>query len=311
MAAALGGLGLADLLTGALRRELGDDADAPALLGPGEAAPAGAEVLAVVGIGPEELAAQLTPDVRWVHVLATGVDGFPIDLLGDRMLSCSRGASATAIAEFSLAAMLAFEKQLPEIWLHEPPPRWNQARLGTLYGRSLGLVGLGAIATETARRALPFGMEVRAYRRTGAPALLAEVAVTDSLEDLLGRADHVLVAAPATPGPGTSSARGALRALRPGAHLLNVSRGSLLDHDALRTALDDGRVARATLDVTDPEPLPAGHWLYRHPRVRLSAHVSWSAPNTLATTMDLFAQNVRRYRDGEDLVGRVDVDAGY
>jgi phosphoglycerate dehydrogenase-like enzyme len=90
-----------------------------------------------------------------------------------------------------------------------------------------------------------------------------------------------------------------------------VSRGSLVDQDALVRALDDGRIATASLDVVEPEPLPAGHPLFRHPRVRLSPHISWSSPQTVARTFQLFADNLVRYHSGQPLLGLVDVAAGY
>jgi phosphoglycerate dehydrogenase-like enzyme len=102
-----------------------------------------------------------------------------------------------------------------------------------------------------------------------------------------------------------------LAAIKRGAHLVNIARGSLVDQDALLAALDDGRVACASLDTVDPEPLPSGHPLYAHPNVRVTAHISWSAPDSLRPTLDLFADNVRRYRAGEALHGLVDVEAGY
>ena len=79
----------------------------------------------------------------------------------------------------------------------------------------------------------------------------------------------------------------------------------------LSGALDDGTVARASLDTVDPEPLPEGHWLYTHPKVRLSPHTSWSAPGSVSRTFDIFLQNMRRFRAGEELTGHVDIDAGY
>ena len=83
-----------------------------------------------------------------------------------RIVTCARGASAVAISEFVLAAMLAFEKRIPEVWIDEPPEHWNFFDLGGLHGRTLGLVGLGGIGSAVAARALPFGMRVRAVRRT-------------------------------------------------------------------------------------------------------------------------------------------------
>jgi phosphoglycerate dehydrogenase-like enzyme len=121
----------------------------------------------------------------------------------------------------------------------------------------------------------------------------------------------VVIAASATPATRHLFGREAFALAKPGVHLVNVSRGSLVDQDALREALDAGRVARASLDVCEPEPLPAGHWLFAHPRVRLSPHISWSAPGALERLFATFAENLRRYREGRPLEGRVDLERGY
>lgn len=273
--------------------------------------PEPADALVVLPADWSHVGAALTDEVRWVHVLAAGVDKFPLDQAGDRIVTCSRGASAPAIAEFVLAAMLAFEKKLPQAWVTEPPEHWNLMGLGGLRGKTLGLVGVGAIGTEVARRALAFDMDVVAFRRTDAPLPLPGMQRATTLTDLLTRSDHVVVAAPATPATRHLIGAEALATCKPGAHLVNVARGALVDQDALRRALDDGRVARASLDVVDPEPLPAGHWLYTHPQVRLSPHISWSSPGTIERTVDLFADNLRRWREGRPLHGLVDVAAGY
>jgi phosphoglycerate dehydrogenase-like enzyme len=268
------------------------------------------EVLLTMQSDRAELERALGQGVRWVHVLATGVDGFAFDLLDGRTMTCSRGASATAIAEWVLAVMLAFEKDLPGQWLHEPPTHWNIARLGTLSHKTLGLIGMGAIGSEVARRANAFDMRVTAVRRRPQPAPDG-VTLLDELDELLAGADHVVVAAPSTPDTRHLIGERAFGAMKPGAHLINIARGALVDQDALRHALDEGTLARASLDVVDPEPLPAGHWLFEHPKVRVSAHVSWSAPSTIATTVGVFVDNVHRYRRGEPLEGVVDPVAGY
>jgi phosphoglycerate dehydrogenase-like enzyme len=92
---------------------------------------------------------------------------------------------------------------------------------------------------------------------------------------------------------------------------VNVARGTLVDQDALRAALDDGRLSRASLDTVDPEPLPTGHWMYRHPCVFLSPHISWSDRATMERTLDAFTANLRRFRAGEPLRDVVDAEAGY
>ncbi len=248
--------------------------------------------------------------VRWVHNFGTGVDGFPQEVYAGRTVTCSRGAGAVPISEFVLATMLAFEKDVPDVWRHEPPKHWGWAHLGGLHGRTLGLVGLGGIGTAIGSRALAFGMRAVATRRSHAPSPLAGVEVVD-LPQLLAAADHVVVAAPATANTRHLLDAKAFAAVKPGVHVVNIARGTLIDQDALRVALDDDRVARASLDVCDPEPLPAGHWLFAHPKVRLSAHVSWSSPDLYNRILELFIANLRRYLAGEPLEGVVDPAEGY
>lgn len=272
------------------------------------------DALLTLAWGSDNLADLLTRGVTWVHTIGTGVDRFPLDLIGDGVtLTCSRGASAVPIAEWVLAAMLAHEKQFPESWITEPLPEWEgrTARLGTLAGRTLGLVGFGTIGRATAVRAQAFGMQVHAFRRSDTPFDLDGVHRSGSLVDLAAASDHLVVTTPATTETRHLVGAEVLAAVKPGAHLVNIARGSIVDQDALREALDDGRLARATLDTVDPEPLPAGHWLYDHPRVRLSPHISWSGPDSIPILFDLFLDNVRRRSAGQPLDGVVDLAAGY
>ena len=269
------------------------------------------EVLLTHAKGGPNLAQVVARGVRWVHAYGTGVDGFPFHALEGRVLTCSRGASAVPIAEWVLAMMLAAEKKLPEAWIHEPPAHWNVAGLGGLYGRELGLVGLGGIGEQVARRALAFGMRVRALRRSAAPSLIPGVEIVRDLASLLAGADHLVLAAPSTRETRHLIDAGALAGVKPGLHVVNVSRGELVDQEALRAALGDGRIALASLDCVAPEPLPAGHWLYTHPRVRLSPHISWSMPGALDLLIEPFVENLRRWRAGQPLAHVVDPALGY
>jgi phosphoglycerate dehydrogenase-like enzyme len=143
-----------------------------------------------------------------------------------------------------------------------------------------------------------------------------EAEVVDGLAALVAAADHIVIAAPATPATRHVFSRGIFAHVRPGAHLVNIARGALVDQDALRAdalraALDDGRVAIVSLDAVELEPLPDRHWMYTHPRVRLSPHVSWQMPGAADRLIDCFIDNLRRYRAGEPVIGVVDRAAGY
>jgi phosphoglycerate dehydrogenase-like enzyme len=269
------------------------------------------EILLTTAFGTPNLPDLVKSGVRWIHTIGTGVDRFPMHAVGNAMLTCSRGGSAIPIAEWVIAVMLAFEKHLPTAWIHEPPKHWNRAELGTLHGKTLGLVGLGGIAERVALLALPFGMRVRAFRRTPLPSPVERVEMVPRLDELVASADHLVVTAALTPTSRHLVGREALAQVKRGVHVVNIARGGLIDQDALRAALDDGRVALASLDVCEPEPLPAGHWLYTHPKVRLSPHISWSMPGAIAALVDTFVENLRRWIEGKPLERIVDVSQGY
>jgi len=197
--------------------------------------------------------------------------------------------------------------------LHEPPKHWNFPRppLDSVGGSTLALVGLGGIGTAIAHRALAFDMRVRAMRRTDAPSPIEGVEVVRSIGEIVADADHLVLAAPATARTRHLIDADVLQQVKRGIHLVNISRGALVDQDALRVALDDDRIAMATLDTVDPEPLPDGHWLYDHPKVRLSAHISWYEPQIQRVALDIFIDNLGRFARDEPLREVVDADEGY
>ena len=250
--------------------------------------------------------------VRWVQLSGTGIDGIRPEILAAPIVTCARGASSIPISEYVLTSMLNFEKGFPANYLTEPPKHWNFQRMDALAGKTLGLVGLGGIGERVARIAIAFDMKVVALRRRpelGSP--FAGCQVVGSIDDLVSVADHLVLAA-----PGTARTRHLLDArvftlMKPGAHIVNIARGSLIDQDALRAALDADVVARASLDTVDPEPLPQGHWLYGHPKVVLTPHSSWSSTAFFDAAIDIFCANLRRFLDGKELLHIIDRNEGY
>jgi phosphoglycerate dehydrogenase-like enzyme len=248
--------------------------------------------------------------LKWVYSASVGVDFYPRWLLDAPLVTCGRGVASEEIADYAIAAIYAHSKDLQAVQARAPA-EWKQAPLGRIGGTTLGLVGLGAIGTAVARRALALGMRVTAARRRRLPSPVAGVELLDSLESVVASADHLLLALPATDATRSLIDATLLAKAKPSAHIINVARGSVLDQSALIEALDAGRLGFATLDVTEPEPLPANHPLWDHPRVRLTPHV---ASNYIAVRQILFDKitaDLDLYLRGESPRDIVDAVAGY
>jgi len=273
------------------------------------------EVMVTRGTDSANFAEVLERGVRWVHCTGHGVDEIPLDVVGDRTLTCARGATAVPIAEWVVAMLLTAVKQLPDRWVSEPPRHWVLADLGTLDGATVAFIGFGSINRAVARRLTPFGCQMMAVTRSGDPGPVPGVpdgmVFSTDVRAAVADADHVVVGAPLTPATEGMVDADLLAAMKPGAHLVNIARGRIVDQDALRRSLDAGHLGLASLDVCDPEPLPAGHWLYDHPQVRLSPHVSWADPGAIERLHAAFADNLERWLAGQPLVDVVDVEAGY
>ncbi len=274
--------------------------------------PTDADVLIVYGSGDAE-ADQSAPrpagwpgTTRLVQLASAGVDEYPLWLFDAPRIATASGTTARPIAEYALAVMLAHAKRLDAISLKAgdiwPTRDANgPSPLGTLEGRTLGLVGVGAIGSRIAALAGAFGMTVLASRASDRPSDDPNVTIAP-LADVLRRADHLVIAAPITDATRGLIDAGALASMKDGAHLVNIARGAIVDTDALLAELDAGRLW-ATLDVTEPEPLPPGHRLIGHPRARVTPHLSWSSPETARRIFERLSENIRRLGADEPLLG--------
>jgi len=240
---------------------------------------------------------------RWVQLPGTGIDAYPEWMFDVPCVTTAAGLNAPFIAEFVMATMLGFEKRFPEAWI-KAADDWKPRMSGTLHGKRLALAGVGAVGTAVARHALGFGMHVVALRRTLAAPMDGVQAVIDPMR-LAPMADHLVLCMPSTPQTRHVVNEAFLAACRPGLHVVNVARGDLIDQEALLRGLDDGTVARASLDVATPEPLPDKHPLYTHPKVRLTPHLAWSAPGAVDKLLDFFVGQLGLFITGQPLKNRV------
>lgn len=246
-------------------------------------------------------------NLRWVQVGSAGVDIFPSWFFTAPVITCGRGIQTPPMAEYVLAAIFAHEKGFWNIRAKSLAD-WHAVKLYDVAGKTVGIAGLGAIGSEVAVRALAIGMKVKALVRSGAPAGIETVS---SIEQLMAGCDHLVLTLPSTPQTRHIINKQSVAAARPGLHLINVARGALIDDVALLEAIDTGKIAAATLDVTDPEPLPEGHPFYSHPAIRLTPHVSGQSEGFEDRLTAKIIGNLDRFLAGEPLTDIVDRERGY
>ncbi len=256
------------------------------------------------------LSPRILPHLKWVQLFSAGVERFPGWLLEDRMVGCGRGQTSAQIAEFVLAAMLNREKCLDAIRATSPE-HWVKSPIGTLEGRTLGLIGFGSIGAAIARRALAFDMRVVACRNSTWSTVPDGIAPAMNPAAVLGQSDHAVICAPLTESTRGMIGAAQLSRAKPGLHLINISRGAILDQDALIAAIGAGQVGGATLDVTSPEPLPEGHPLWQMPEVRLTPHLSFLGGDHLARFLEKTLVNLTAYTHGRALMDLYDPARGY
>lgn len=248
--------------------------------------------------------------LRWVQLVSSGIDFYPDWLFQDPPVTSGKGSNAEQVAEFALAAIFSAAKRLPDIWVKDDD--WRFSTLQPVRGKTLGILGLGSIGKSLAAKATALGLRVIALGRPGQPleAGVPVEAVAD-LHQLFAESDHLVLAAPLTVQTRGLIGREVLASAKPGLHLINIARGGLLDQQALLEALDAGLIGRATLDVTEPEPLPAGHPLYSDPRVFISPHTCALSTEGFRGFAEDFLDNFQRYRQDQPLRNLVDHQRGY
>ena len=261
------------------------------------------------GAGPERLGEFDHPGIDWIQLPAAGVENWLSSglLREDVTVTSATGTYAETVAEHTLALMLAGARQLRT---HARADRWQQPPEGirTLFGATVGIIGAGGIGRALIRLLEPFGVRVLAVNHSGRAV---PGAARTTLHALLADSDYVVLAAPATGSTAHLIDDAALDRMRSDAWVINVARGSLVDTEALVTALAEERVGGAALDVTEPEPLPDGHPLFSEPRALITSHCANPRSLLVAALAGRVRKNVGRYVAGEPLEGAIDPAAGY
>ncbi|HKX17275.1 MAG TPA: D-2-hydroxyacid dehydrogenase [bacterium] len=254
--------------------------------------------------------------LKWVHAFNAGVDGF-VGLPGirDKRIVLTRTVGAhVALPDHVMALVLAFARRLHVDIRHQIEHTWDrQSGIGEdVAGKVLGIMGLGQIGKPLAARAAAFGMRVVGTKRTPEPVPHVDLVLPPGrIGDVLKEADYVVALLPLTPETKGRMGEREFRSMKPTAVFINVSRGPVVQEAALIRALREGWIAGAGLDVFEVEPLPADSPFYDLPHVIITPHVSGITPQFFERIATVFAQNLRRYVDGEPLANVIDVARGY
>jgi phosphoglycerate dehydrogenase-like enzyme len=253
--------------------------------------------------------------LRWVHIAGSGVDRllFPELVASDVVVTNSRGVFDEPIAEYVLGLVLCFAKDLHTTLRFQDQRRWRHRETERVTGARALIIGTGPIGRAIGRRLTAMGMTVGAIGRTGRPAEadLGEVRPHAELHEALAEADYVILAAPLTDTTRGMIDAAALARMRPTARLINVGRGGLVVEQDLIEALRADRIAGAALDVFATEPLTESSPLWEMPGMIVSPHMSGDAIGWREELVELFTDNLGRYRQGDTLRNIVDKQLGY
>jgi phosphoglycerate dehydrogenase-like enzyme len=274
------------------------------------------------------------PHLAWVHSATSGVERALTPASRERglVVTNARGVFSRPIAEYVLMMILAVSRRLPQLLELQRERTWQPLEGAELRDVTVGIVGLGSIGRAVGALATAFGCRVVAIRRrpdsddSGREAgeeaadgeersfgdvMLDRVGGPDTLPELLGESDFIVLAAPLTPETEEMINAETLAMVKPGAWLINVARGRLIDERALLRALRDGPLGGAVLDTFRDEPLPPMSSFYDLPNVIVTPHTAWSSGRVLDRSVELFCDNLRRFAKGEPLLNVVDPAAGY
>ena len=251
------------------------------------------------------------PNISWVQLPQAGVErAFQAGVVDrQRRWTSAKGAYAEPVAEHALALILAGLRQLK---VRARARTWGEPAGESLFGQPVTVVGAGGIATVLMRLLEPFGAPVTVVRQhaEGVPGAVRTL-TTHRLTEALAGARAVVLTVALTPQTRGLIGRAELAAMDPGGWLVNVARGGVVDTEALVDALRASQIGGAALDVTDPEPLPAGHPLWDLPNCLITPHTADTEEMTQPLLARRIAENVRRLAAGQDLVGLLDPDLGY
>jgi len=252
--------------------------------------------------------------LRWVHSLSAGVENliFPEIQASNIILTNSRGIHSIPVSEHVLALLFAFSRCLPQTIRQQDRKIWKRLRADELHEKAVGIIGLGSIGREIAKKAKALGMKVLAAKRELTEELFVdELFASDDLLNMLPQCDYVVTALPLLPETHNLLQRRHFQAMKPTACFINIARGAVVCETDLIAALETKEIRGAGLDVFEHEPLPEASPLWEMPNVIITPHVAAFSPYYMDRAIRLFADNLARFVAVEPLVNMIDKQKGY
>ncbi|QYY43358.1 D-2-hydroxyacid dehydrogenase [Aneurinibacillus thermoaerophilus] len=266
----------------------------------------------------------VTPDnicemrsLKWIQVLSAGMDLMPLSVIGQRgiLVTNARGIHKIPMAEYTFGVMLQVARRTNELYKNQRDNNWDRSiRVEELYGKTLGILGVGAIGEEIARRAQVFGMKVIGVTKSGTPKHACDEMYTQKeLDKVLPRCDYIVVIVPLTEETRHLIGKEELEMMKESAVLINIARGAVIDEEALSAHLRAGKLKMAVLDVFSEEPLPEASLFWQLENCLVTPHISGRSPLYMERALEIFHHNLAAYdkKAKEEMINVVDCRRGY
>jgi phosphoglycerate dehydrogenase-like enzyme len=256
------------------------------------------------------------PGLKWIQAISAGVDFLPLTEIRRRgiLLTCGRGTSTIQMAEYAIAAMINLARNLHLMFRNQVQARWERKiPQQEIYGATVGILGLGAIGAEIARRAAFMGMRVIGVRRAPAPVEgVAEVVGPERMAEVFQQSDYIINLLPATPDTQKIIDRKYFDLMQPTACFISMGRGATVNEPDLIAALQQKKIRALVSDVYAVEPLPADSPLWALENVILTPHVCGASPQYMSRALEIIEHNLKVYTGGQgEMMQRVDLTKGY
>ena len=252
--------------------------------------------------------------LKWIHALSAGVDQLLSPAVIDTKIPVtnSKGIHGIPISEYIFANLLAFYRNLFVLEAQQKEKIWKRPMSEELFDKTIGIIGLGAIGREVAKRAKAFGLEVFACKKTATDELFIDKLFLESqMDEMLPQCDIVVLALPLTPETEHSFAKERFQLMKNDSCLVNISRGQIICDADLIKALESGEIRHAFLDVFEEEPLPESSPLWTMPQITITPHIAALTPHYMDRAVQVFTTNLERFESEAPLLNLMDPKKGY